>query len=217
MCQYVTAVIGENIMFKLIARGLALSLAVAMMPLVARGYSISIMCRDTFMAPAGTVLTDRFTVRVADSDGNPMPGLVVWFFADCPLGVGSLPPCRAGEFMSDQSPLDIRTDANGVAVAPPYKVGGAVDVAAALYGFAKENKEIAHATPLITFFHINHRANDAFFHPPVPAAPEPEAEPPPQPLAAPPTAVPASSPWALLVLAALLAGFAARRRRQASW
>lgn len=200
-----------------IALLLASSLAFAAVPAAAQveevnpNYTMSIVGDDTFMAPAGTVLADRFTVRIVDRAGEPVPDLVVWFYPNCPVGIpeNPLPPCFKGRFVGvEPSDLaEIPTDADGVAVAPPYEVGGIVDVVAGAYGWGDGSaNDVIGWPPLVEYFHVNHQAG-------APPPPDPVVEQPGGSVAA--VAAPASSAWALAALAALLALSVSARRRRA--
>jgi len=176
-------------------------------------YSISIVGADAFQGAPGTTLADRFTVRVADRRGTPLPGIIVWFYPNCPIGVPENPPpaCARGAFVG-VGPNDLvkaTTDAQGVAVAPPYQVGGVIDVVAGAYDWGDGTpNDVIGWPPLVTYFHINHRAGEP---PDAPIVDDPAPAPDGTPAA---VAAPTLSAWGAMALMILLAGIAAARGRR---
>jgi hypothetical protein len=78
-----------------------------------------------------------FRVRIVDAHGTPVRGIVVQFFNDICSAFDGMPNVCApdelyGHFVASIDASHVLTDANGVAVAPPY-VGGS---AAAVYSVA---------------------------------------------------------------------------------
>lgn len=172
-------------------------------------FSMSIVGSDTYHAVPGTILPERFTVRIVDRLGAPVPDIVVWFYADCPVGVpeSPLPGCPRGSFVGvdpDKLVTGV-TNPDGVAMAPPYRVAGSIDIVAGVYSF--DNGGAIGSPPLVKFFHINHTA-EAIPDPPLVDTPGDEL-----PNAASILAVPALSPWALLGLIGMIVAFVAARHR----
>lgn len=169
--------------------------------------SIAFVGEHSFTGPPGSVLPRRFVVRVVNSEGEPLPGLRVQFFSDITFTCCGTPPGPPasfyGEFEGSADPLNIRTDANGTATSPPFRVGqGGHDVAAGIYGFAAPENAAAVGWPSIAAtFHVNRVVTEP--PEPDPAGGVPAA-----------TALPATSVpgLAFLVIAMVLVAAAARQR-----
>jgi hypothetical protein len=79
-------------------------------------------------APVDTELSERFGVRLTNSNGTPLVGATVIFqnnycveFSEPPLGSDADQcPTEFGEFLGD---VRVPTDAGGYAFAPPYRTG----------------------------------------------------------------------------------------------
>lgn len=175
-------------------------------------YSMSIVGPDTFQVAAGTVLADRFTVRVVDRQGTPVPNIDVWFYPNCTITVPEQPPppCFQGTFIGVAPDQLVRgmTDQNGVAVAPPYQVEGPIDIVAGAYDWNDGSaNDVIGWPPLVLYFHVNHRAGDP---PDFPGTDNPGGTPNGTPA---PFAAPTLSTWALIALAILVAGFGVVRGR----
>lgn len=176
-------------------------------------YSMSVVGPDTFTGQPGTVLADRFRVRIVDRQGKPASGFIVWFYPNCTFTVPELPtpPCAKGSFIgvTPEQLLTLTTDADGVAVAPPYQVEGSVDIAAGAYdwGDGTPNDAIGWP-PLVQFFHVNHAANDPTIHPPPVENPggQPHGD-------VRPVGAPALSMWSLLALILFTAVIGAAGRK----
>jgi len=170
--------------------------------------SIAFVGEHAFFGPVGSELPQRFKVRVVDSHGSPLRGLKVWFFPNAIVtccGATEPPPpaSQYGAFQGIENPLGILTDANGVATAPPFRIGVVPhDVAAGIYTVGGPENAVVGWPPLVAYFHVNHVVTE----PPVTGGGV-------QPVALPTTSLPG---LAGLVLATALAAFVAmhRRRRQ---
>ncbi|WP_440223669.1 hypothetical protein ACQQ2N_00315 [Dokdonella sp. MW10] len=156
-------------------------------------------------ASPGTVLAQRFAVKVEDVEGRPVPGLTVWFFRNgmaYPAQQGGAAPASVGAFVGPDDPLGVLTDADGVATAPPYRVGASEEVVAGVYGLGSAfNRDRIGFPPLVAFYHVNQ-----------PAVVEPPEAP--WPPVANGVAEPVTLPWGsragMLLLAVLLLGMSLR-------
>lgn len=78
-------------------------------------------------------LDSPFRVRIVDAHGTPMRGIVVQFFNDICFAFEGMPNVCApdelyGHFVDSSDASHVLTDANGIAVAPPYSGGSAAAV-----------------------------------------------------------------------------------------
>ena len=170
--------------------------------------SISFVGEHSFTGSPGSLLTRRFVVRVVNSQGVPLPGLRVQFFSNitvtCCGGPPGPPASFYGDFEGSVDPLNIRSDADGMATSPAFRVGeGGHDVVAAVYGSAAPENAVVGWPSLAAFFHVNHVVTEP---------PEPDrAGGAPGPVALPAISLPG---LAFLVLAVIFMACGAKQRRR---
>jgi hypothetical protein len=122
-------------------------------------YWITFVGSHSFSGAPGSIVPQRFKVRIVDNQGRPAAGLNVWFGNNgmaCAGGCPPLPPgSYYGSFEGSENPLEIYTDADGIATSPPYRIGTLLqDVYAGVFSFNPANANVG-LPRLLALFHIN--------------------------------------------------------------
>lgn len=163
----------------------------------------------------GSILPQRFAVRIVNGQGHPIPGLSIMFGANRTHSgdPGCTSPCTPtptgiyGEFLDEPASHAVITDANGVATAPAFKVGRNPHEVFVLISTNAVSRGMPFPRPT-GLFHIN-----------MPGVVEPPQTP--IPVAQPivggtpvaPTSLPSTTTWGVMLLALGVAGLATRRLR----
>lgn len=167
----------------------------------------------SFQGASGSILPQRFAVRVVNGQGYPIPGLAIMFAADRPVfgNPGCTSPCTPaptgiyGEFLDESAAHAVITDANGVATAPAFKVGSSPHEVFAMVTHNAAAVGIPFPRPT-GWFHIN-----------MPGVVEPPQTPIPQPIVGgtpvASTSLPSTTAWGVMLLVLGIAGLATRRLR----
>lgn len=92
------------------------------------GATITLLSADAVSADPNQTLSEPFSAKIADAEGNPVAGVTVWFFVNFPLCAPlrpcDLPPASLyGHFTDAKQSVVAISDQNGVVTSPLFTAG----------------------------------------------------------------------------------------------